>query len=316
MIRFDNIKNQMTETKSLFSFLYSKLLSEKTKKRAEIFFVSLAILSFLLHLLIISLVDLELILANNHLKLLSNPIAAIYTPFSFILIYEVYLLVYYLPKSTTIYIGKQYEIITLIIIRRIFKDLTKLEFDTNWFSVKANVNFSLDIIATIILFYLIFVFYSLNRENEINQSKIQKTIAITKFIKLKNVFAIALIPIFVVLSIYSLGHWIYESFFSLTEIVNKIKDINKIFFDEFFTILILVEVLLLLFSFFLTDNFSKVIRNSGFIISTILIKISFGTEGILNIILIVTAVLFGVIILAIHNKYETLEASKNSILDT
>lgn len=306
----------MTETKSLFSFLYSKLLSEKTKKRAEIFFVSLAILSFLLHLLIISLVDLELILANNHLKLLSNPIAAIYTPFSFILIYEVYLLVYYLPKSTTIYIGKQYEIITLIIIRRIFKDLTKLEFDTNWFSVKANVNFSLDIIATIILFYLIFVFYSLNRENEINQSKIQKTIAITKFIKLKNVFAIALIPIFVVLSIYSLGHWIYESFFSLTEIVNKIKDINKIFFDEFFTILILVEVLLLLFSFFLTDNFSKVIRNSGFIISTILIKISFGTEGILNIILIVTAVLFGVIILAIHNKYETLEASKNSILDT
>ncbi|SHG15277.1 hypothetical protein SAMN05444396_10596 [Flavobacterium segetis] len=306
----------MTETKSLFSFLYSKLLSEKTKKRAEIFFVSLAILSFLLHLLIISLVDLELILANNHLKLLSNPIAAIYTPFSFILIYEVYLLVYYLPKSTTIYIGKQYEIITLIIIRRIFKDLTKLEFDTNWFSVKANVNFTLDIIATIILFYLIFVFYNLNRENEINQSKIQKTIAITKFIKLKNVFAIALIPIFVVLSIYSLGHWIYESFFSLTEIVDKIKDINKIFFDEFFTILILVEVLLLLFSFFLTDKFSKVIRNSGFIISTILIKISFGTEGILNTILIVTAVLFGVIILAIHNKYETLEASKISTLDT
>jgi hypothetical protein len=66
-------------------------------------------------------------------------------------------------------------------------------------------------------------------------------------------------------------------------------------------------VLLLLFSFFLSDKFSKVIRNSGFIISTILIKLSFGTEGILNTILIVTAVLFGVIILAIHNKYEDLE---------
>ncbi|MEC5166870.1 hypothetical protein RCH18_002619 [Flavobacterium sp. PL11] len=306
----------MTETKSLFSFLYSKLLSEKTKKRAEIFFVSLAIVSFLLHLLIIALVDLELIVVNDNLKVLNNPIAAIYTPFSFILIYEVYLLVYYLPKSTTIYIGKQYEIITLIIIRRIFKDLTKLEFNSNWFSVKANVNFTLDIIATIILFYLIFVFYNLNRKNEINQSKIQKTIAITKFIKLKNIFAIALIPIFLVLSIYSLGHWIYDNFFSLSEIVDKIKDINHIFFDEFFTVLILIEVLLLLFSFFLTDKFSKVIRNSGFIISTILIKISFGTEGILNTILIVTAVLFGVIILAIHNKYETLEASKISSLET
>lgn len=306
----------MTETRSLFSFLYAALLSEKTKKRAEIFFVSLAIISFLLHLLLIAFVDLEVILANNHLAIWSSPIAAIYTPFSFILIYEVYLLVYYLPKSTTIYIGKQYEIISLIIIRRIFKDMTKLEFDVSWFSAKANVNFTLDIVATIILFYLIFVFYNLNRKNEINQSKIQKTIAITKFIKLKNVFAIALIPLFLVLSVYSLGHWIYESFFSIKQIVDNIKDINNIFFDEFFTILILVEVLLLLFSFFLTDKFSKVIRNSGFIISTILIKISFGTEGVLNTILIVAAVSFGVIILAIHNRYETLEAKKVTTFET
>ncbi len=306
----------MKTNKTIFDFFYALLLSEKTKKRTEVFFVSLAIISFLLHLLIIALVDLEIIVINDYSKLLSNPISAIYTPFSFILIYEVYLLVYYLPKSTTIYIGKQYEIITLIIIRRIFKDLTKLEFNANWFALKTNVNFTLDIVATIILFYLIFVFYNLNRKNEINQSKIQKTIDVNKFIKLKNIFAIILIPIFVVLSVYSLAHWIYESFFSLTQIVDNIKDINKIFFDEFFTILILIEVLLLLFSFFLSDKFNRVIRNSGFIISTILIKISFGTEGVLNTILIVTAVLFGVIILAIHNKYETLEAKKVSSFET
>jgi hypothetical protein len=48
-------------------------------------------------------------------------------------------------------------------------------------------------------------------------------------------------------------------------------------------------------------------RNSGFIISTIMIKMSFSTEGILNLILIVMSVLFGIIILAIHNKYEKLE---------
>lgn len=306
----------MKKSTSLFSFLYAALLSEKTKKRAEIFFVSLAIISFLLHLAIIALVDLNIILINDYSKLLSNPISAIYTPFSFILIYEVYLLVYYLPKSTTIYIGKQYEIITLIIIRRIFKDLTKLEFNASWFDSKANVNFTLDIVATIVLFFLIFVFYSLNKKNEINQSKIQRTIDINSFIKLKNIFAIVLIPIFLVLSIYSLAHWIYESFFSLTQIVNTIKDINKIFFADFFTILILIEVLLLLFSFFLSDKFNKVIRNSGFIISTILIKLSFGTEGILNTILIVTAVLFGVIILAIHNKYDTLEVKSISTLES
>lgn len=304
----------MTETKSLTGIVYDKLLSEKTKKTTEKFFISVAIISYLLHLLVIALVDLEIILVNDYSKLLSNPISAIYTPFSFILIYEVYLLVYYLPKSTTIYIGKQYEIITLIIIRRIFKDLTKLEINSNWFEVKTNINFTLDIIATVILFYLIYIFYKLNRQNEINQAITQKNIELTKFITLKNIFAIALIPIFLVLSIYSLGHWIYESFFSLREIVDNIKDINKIFFEKFFTILILTEVLLLLFSFFLSDKFNRVIRNSGFIISTILIKLSFETEGIMNTILIVTAVLFGVIVLAINNKYETLEVKKESAL--
>ena len=304
----------MTETKSFTSIVYDKLLSEKTKKITEKFFISVAIISYLLHLLVIALVDLEIILVNDYSKLLSNPISAIYTPFSFILIYEVYLLVYYLPKSTTIYIGKQYEIITLIIIRRIFKDLTKLEINSNWFEVKANINFTLDIIATVILFYLIYIFYKLNRQNEINQAITQKNIELTKFITLKNIFAIALIPIFLVLSIYSLGHWIYESFFSLREIVDNIKDINKIFFEKFFTILILTEVLLLLFSFFLSDKFNRVIRNSGFIISTILIKLSFETEGIMNTVLIVTAVLFGVIVLAINNKYESLEVKKESTL--
>jgi hypothetical protein len=255
------------------------------------------------------------ILVNDYSKLLNNPIAAIYTPFSFILIYEVYLLVYYLPKSTTIYIGKQYEIISLIVIRRIFKDLTKLEFNVNWFNSKTNLNFTLDLLATVLLFYLIFIFYKLNQANEINQSKIQKTVSLNQFIKLKNIFAVILIPIFLSMSLYSLGHWIYENFFSISLMVNKIKDINKIFFDEFFTVLILIEVLLLLFSFLLSDKFSRVIRNSGFIISTILIKLSFGTEGILNTILIVVAVSFGVIILWIHNKYELIEAKKVSSLE-
>ncbi len=297
----------MKENIKIFDFFYEKLLSVTTKHKIEKIFVSIAIISFLLHLIIIGLNDFDIIKINDKSSLLSNPIAAIYTPFSFILIYEVYLLVYYLPRSTTIYIGKQYEIITLIIIRRIFKDLSKLDFTENWLTSKMNINFALDLLATIILFYLIYVFYKLNKTNESNQLKIQKTISVTNFIKLKNVLAMLLLPIFLSLSIYSLSHWIYESFFSISALVKSIKDVNKIFFDEFFTVLILIEVLILLFSFFLTDKFSKVIRNSGFIISTILIKVSFGTEGFLNTILIIIAVLFGVIILYIHNKYESQE---------
>jgi len=299
-------KKNMSKSNKAIDTLYNSFLSEKVKEKSEAIIIYIAIISFLLHLALIGLVNLNIIELNDHTKLLSNPISAIYTPFSFILIYEVYLLLYYLPKSTSIYIGKQYEIISLIVLRRIFKDLSNLEFSTNWFSIKDDILFSSDLVAILILFFLIFVFYKLAKNGNANESQVIKP-EILKFITLKKTIATCLVPLLLLLSLYSLGHWLYESFFSMSKIVTEMKDINKIFFDDFFTILILVDVLLLLFSFLHSDKFSSVIRNSGFIISTILIKLSFGTEGILNIILIVTAVVFGVLLLKTHNLYEKIE---------
>lgn len=291
----------------VFNFFYSRLLSSSTKHKSETVIVSIAIISFVLHLFIIALVHFNWIHLRNYSNLLNNPIAAIYTPFSFILIYEVYLLVYYLPRSTSIYIGKQYEIITLIVIRRVFKDLSKIEFREDWFKINNDLHFTYDLLATIILFYLIFIFYRLNDQKGKQLKNNPTSEAINSFIKMKNIIAMCLIPIFLTLATYSLGSWIFENFFSITQLVNTSRDLNKIFFDDFFTILILIDVLLLLFSFFHTNNFNKVIRNSGFIISTILMKLSFGAEGLLNTIFIVVAVLFGVLILAIHNQYEKID---------
>jgi hypothetical protein len=167
-----------------------------------------------------------------------------------------------------------------------------------------------DLAAVITLFYLIFKFYQLNDENCINSRKKDSKISteVKNFIKTKEYIATFLVIIVFVLSLYSLGHWLLDSFLSIDKLVYKFKDVNKIFYDDFFTLLILVDVFLLLFSFLHSDKFSKVIRNSGFIISTIMIKLSFSTEGILNIILIVMSVVFGIVILAIHNKYDKLES--------
>ncbi|WP_396139730.1 hypothetical protein [Flavobacterium sp.] len=296
----------MSKSNKVLSYFYNFFLSEKVKEKSEIVTVYIAIFSFLLHLLLIGLVNLDIIKITSNSELLRNPISAIYTPFSFVLIYEVYLLLYYLPKSTSIYIGKQYEIISLIVIRRIFKDLSNLEFSTNWFSIKNDVLFTSDLFAILILFFLIFVFYRLVKEGSSNETEIVNP-EIIKFISLKKTIATCLVPILLVLSIYSLGHWLYESLFSMSKVLTEIKDINKIFFDDFFTVLILVDVLLLLFSFLHSDKFNRVIRNSGFIISTILIKLSFSTEGIMNILLIVMAIVFGVILLKIHNLYDTIK---------
>ncbi len=285
-------------------FFYAKLLSKTTREKSELTIIVIAIISFFVHLLLIALVDFHVLELNDYSKLLTNPIAAIYTPFSFILIYEVYLLVYYLPKSTTTYIGKQYEIITLILIRRVFKDLSKLELTANWFTVKDDLQFTYDLVATVALFYLLFLFYRLSATKSGLVKNPSVSVEIRNFIRMKKTIAICLIPVLLVLAVYSFSHWVYENFFSITQAISTIRDVNKIFFDEFFTVLILTDVLLLLISFLHTDQFSKVIRNSGFIISTILIKLSFASEGLLNTGLIVMAVLFGVAILAVHNQYE------------
>ncbi len=293
----------MAVSTKLFNFLFEKFLSEKTKDKSEKIIIYIAIISFIIHLLLIALVDLKWIRFDDFSGLLKNPMVAIYTPFSFILLYEAYLLVYYLPKSTTKYIGKQYEIITLIIIRRIFKDLYKLQFTNNWFATKDDILFTLDVVAVLILFFLIYAFYKIVRVNA--NPKISPEVE--NFIKLKKIIATILVPVFIALAVYNFSFWIYENFYLVNETEVSIKNINKIFFDEFFTVLILIDVLLLLFSFLHTDKFNHVIRNSGFIISTILIKLSFNIEGVLNTIITVIAVLLGVLILYIHNKYENLD---------
>jgi len=124
------------------SGIHQRLLSNHAKERGEKIILYVAIASFFVHLSLIFLVAQGLIDVPKEAKLFSSPIAAIYTPFSFILIYEVYLLVYYLPHSITTYIGKQYEIITLIIIRRLFKDLANLELTSNWFQVQDDLQFT------------------------------------------------------------------------------------------------------------------------------------------------------------------------------
>lgn len=294
----------MPRTRPILERLYQLFLSDTTRKHSEVAIIRVAIASFMVHLAIILMSTQGWFGLSIESSLFTNPISAIYTPFSFILIYEVYLLVYYLPKSISRYIGKQYEIITLILIRRIYYDLANLEFVESWFSSKNDLQFTYDIIGTLLLFVLILVFYRLNISRGITFDENNLPPSVERFINIKKGIATVLVPLFIILAITNFYDWISTYFVAGSIEMATIKELNKIFYDDFFTVLIMVDVFLLLISFMHTDEFSTVIRNSGYIISTILIKLSFGIDGLLNTILTVSAVLFGVIILAIHIQYE------------
>jgi hypothetical protein len=286
------------------SRLFTFLLSENRKEQVERATLVVAIFSFLLHLFIIFLNTYGVLDINQ--KFFRNPIAAIYTPFSFILIFEVFLLVYYLPKSITAYIGKQYEIIALIVIRRIFKDLAYVDLTSNWFQNQDDLQFTLDVLTSLILFFLIYLFYRAVKKR--NYSSIHDSNKrgrdIRRFVLLKRVLSIVLVPTLFIFAVYTFFNWGILTFQDYRNGILEFSNINSVFFDEFFTILIIVDVLLLLASFFYSDEFHKIIRNSGFVISTILLKISFLSTGIVSNLLVIGAVLFGYLMLRIHNLYE------------
>lgn len=284
--------------------VFTRMLSDHTKERVERVILIIAILSYIIHLCIIGLAELELISVSQ--SFLSNPIAAIYTPFSFILLYEVYLLIYFLPKSITFYIAKQYEIITLIVIRRIFKDIAYIELNADWFRDTADLQFTFDTLTSLVLFALILFFYRNIGKRQFLQLNEKSSLddKVHQFVQLKQVVSIFLIPILFSLAIYAFAVWGIEAVSDYRLGVIEFKDINSIFYDDFFTILIIVDVLLLLISLFYSQDFHKIIRNSGFVISTILLKISLSTIGLVSNFLIVGAVIFGLLVLIIHNQYE------------
>lgn len=292
-----------SRVKHLIGVGVNRFLSHHARHQLERWVLGISIFSYLAHLFLIALSAKGIIATPS--GLLASPISAIYTPFSFILVYEVYLLIYYLPKSTSFYIGKQYEIITLIIIRRIFKDIGNLQLVPNWFRNEYDLRFTYDAISSLILFLVIYLFYLqvLKRGNTEDESPDTLEKNQSTFIILKKGIAVLLVPAMLLLACYSFGNWFIDMLKIYQSGIYSSVNLNQIFFDEFFTILIIVDVLLLLASLFYSDQFQSIMRNSGFVISTILIKLSFSVTGITNNLLIVGSVLFGLFVLMIFNLF-------------
>lgn len=293
--------------KSFYHVLKERFISEKARHAGERVVVTIALVAFVVHLILIGMRYFNWLPPHSHSldEFLTNPIAAIYTPFSFILVYEVYLLLFYLPQSITQYIARQYEIITLIIVRRIFKDIANLELTTEWFNRPEDLQLTYDIATTLILFLLIILFYRLAHSRPVSvNGESAYSIELRRFIYCKNVISLLLVPVLLGLAIYSFFVWTKETFFLAGVETENVIDVNKVFFEDFFGILVMVDVFLLILSLIHNDSFPKVIRNSGFVISTILIKISFAADGIVNVALILAGVSFGVAILWAHNLFE------------
>ena len=278
--------------------IFSRLFSEGNLKKFEKFILISATLGFIVHLLLILLnnngyVDLSFFQD----KLFVNPISAIYTPFSFILIYEAFLLIYFLPRSFTTSIAKQFEIMSLILIRKIFKDIPNVNLDDNWIQNESNLQLIYDLVGVLIVFFLIYLFKKLKED----LPKLPVHQNLDRFISYKKLISLFLVPTLSLLCVFSFLDWYNYVFLD----IGTSSNIDYLFFESFFTILILVDVFILLVSFQYTERYSQLIRNTGFIISTILLRLSFSAVGLTSLLLLVSGIVFGLIILLIYNNMES-----------
>ena len=284
------------------SKVFDGIFSERNRKIIESFTIWSATIGFIFHLSLVLLNNYSIINIGNESLLLTNPISAIYTPFSIILYYEIFLLIYFLPRSFTTSILKQFEIISLIIIRRIFYDIPKLDLDSgNWFNNPDNLQITYDLICILILFFLIYLFNLV--KSRIENKKSNKSV--TKFIDSKKIISIGLIPVMLCLFIIGIYNW--YSIGMDSNFASSFYYVNEVFYNTFFSILIIADVFILLLSFLYTERYSQIMRNTGFIICTILIRLSFSSTGLTNLLLIVSSVLFGLLILKIYSLMNKIE---------
>ena len=73
----------------------------------------------------------------------------------------------------------------LIVIRKIFKDISNIELSSDWFKIESDLQFTYDVLTSLILFFLIFLFYKniINKkEQESEDTIVPKIRSIKKFI--------------------------------------------------------------------------------------------------------------------------------------
>jgi hypothetical protein len=280
---------------------FAVIFSSRNRETVERITLFLSLIGFVIHATLIgvnSFFDFELL----DRELLKNPISAIYTPFSFILIYEIFLLVYYLPRSFTTSLIKQFEIICLILIRKVFNDVTLIDFPNASFDDSSLINLLVDLGCVLLLMLIIVWFHKTNRRiielNSKNVTEEKET-----FPYFKKAIAVILLIVILVVSVIHLIDFVYLEINGEHLIKGMNNNLNTIFYQDFFTLLILSDVLILLLSYGLTSNHFKLLRNTGFVISTILLRLSFGAQGVMNALLIILGGLFGYAIIRLYYSY-------------
>ena len=210
-----------------------------------------------------------------------NHFYAVQAAFTVVLIIEVISLIFTLPCSFSRSVGKQFEIFSLILMRNAFKELSYFaEPITYAGNEEAILRILSNGFGALLIFALLGLYYRI--QQKASEESMTPT-DIFAFVAAKKGVALILLSIFTVMGIRTLCY---------TALAIPHGD----FLHDFYTILILADILVVLFSQCFQPNFHAIFRNSGYALATLIIRIALAAPPFYNVLLGAAAAIFAILL--------------------
>lgn len=216
-----------------------------------------------------------------------NHFYAISWAFTVILIQEVISLIFTLPCSFSRSVGKQFEILALILMRNAFKELAHFQEPVTFAGNEESILHILSSgFGAVIIFGLLGVYYMLQKKTSDDRDNIDDVFS---FVAAKKSIALVLLGAFIVMGLRSL--------YLTTQGIPHTD-----FFHDFYTLLIITDILLVLVAQCFHPSFYTIFRNSGFALSTLIIRLALVAPVYYDVLLGVAAILLAILLTEISGR--------------
>ncbi|WP_449242981.1 hypothetical protein [Desulfovibrio sp.] len=270
--------------RDLFDALHQFWEAKSTQRAAALILVA----AFLLVLAGVELSRRGLL--NEHLTLMlgRSHFLAVNQAFTLVLIMEVVSLIFTLPCSVSKAVGKQIEILALILLRSAFKHLAQLQEPVVITELSEPVlRLLADGAGALAIFAILGYYHHIQLSA---RPAIMDGASRYAFATAKKLIALVLLGCFLVMG--------------AENIVLGLSGQHQFdFFSAFYTVLIFSDILIVLIAQRYLPHFRAIFRNSGFAVATLLIRLALTAPPYLNAALGVTAAVFAVLLSLIYNRF-------------
>jgi hypothetical protein len=215
-----------------------------------------------------------------------NHFFAVQGAFAVILILEIISLIFILPFSFSRSLGKQFEILSLILIRNAFKELSLFPEPIVY---AGNEEAILHILASgfgaLVIFALLGFYYKIQRQSD-DEKRFSR---LDDFVAAKKAVSLVLLIFFMIMG-------------GRSAVLTILGIEHTDFFHDFYTVLILTDILIIFISQCFYHSPKMIFRNSGYALSTLMVRIALVAPIYINVLLGSAAVTFAILLVFISQN--------------